>query len=312
MIKRLITKIQREIWLRRGDRRGLIVDAPDDAPTPSRKMQPAYWIPVALGTVRGRYALHDTISWIVDQRWENATVLRPTVRHVCQPSAGSDVAIGVAIVGSCAGCAAADDGRIPLRATAAEVTVWRVEHLFDDRDALRAAATRLAADLARQTDDLIVQSLSQTRTVIQAARGGMTNDKVLAARDMLRANIGCDDGDVFAVVGRHQWRELCANQEFDHAQPVSCGPDYIASERAKLWQGIRWLVYDHLPIVDGMRTCFVYHIRAVGHAIAEGFVTQIAPGEGGAHIVRCTLRQGARLLDERCVVAVPCVEEDVS
>jgi hypothetical protein len=64
-----------------------------------------------------------------------------------------------------------------------------------------------------------------------------------------------------------------------------------------------------LPLEDGTRHCFWYHKSAVAHAIGQDVKTDITwHGDRAAHFISNSMSQGATLIDDDGVVAMPCAE----
>lgn len=301
-LQRWVREARRAWWRWRGDRRGLKRDSREDGPIPSGLMQWPYYCAITFGDLEGPYALHDTISWWVDRAWTcEAARLRPTVQRLSR--AGREATFW------------RDNGsavRVALTDHYVGELVTRLAELETERYALDTLCGLLALPLGRKTDELIIDALAQSPHTVGDPTEGMTGEKALAALDLLGARRAPDvRGDWFVVVSWSQWQRLLDVPDFDAApwRRLQLSPYVWAETSGKRWLGALWIGHGGLPISDGVRTCFVYHRSAVGHAIGDGVVTDITwDADRAAHRVTCTLSQGAALIEPDAVVKIPCRE----
>ncbi|MDR2098901.1 MAG: hypothetical protein LBO78_02650, partial [Rickettsiales bacterium] len=122
-----------------------------------------------------------------------------------------------------------------------------------------------------------------------------------------------DDGQRFAVVGVHQWNELLNMKEFSTAEYVGDSYPLLKGTESRRWLGINWVMHNALPLAEGaggdpdIRTCFVYHRNAVGHASGQDVKTDITwNGERAAHFVSNSMSQGAKIIDASGIVKMLC------
>ena len=178
---------------------------------------------------------------------------------------------------------------------------------FDERQVVANAG---AYALGRKTDELIIAALDDA-AVAEAEDGTtkLTETKVMAALEVLGANEVPDDGQRYAIVGWRQWADLLGLEEFSSADYV--GPDELPwrGTQAKRWLGTLWMPHSGLPLASDVRTGFWYHKTAVGHASGADVETDVTwHGDRAAHFVNSMMSQGACLIDDGGVVALPCLE----
>jgi len=185
--------------------------------------------------------------------------------------------------------------------------VDELDELKTNIDERRVVASAGAYALGRKSDELIIGQLETATHSIAAAGAGLTKAKVLAALEILNSNDVPDDGQRFAVVGVHQWNELLNLPEFSNADYVGDSYPLLKGTESRKWLGINWIMHNALPLAGDVRSCFVYHKNAVGHASGQDVKTDISwSGERAAHFVMNSMSQGAALIDEAGVVKVLC------
>ncbi|MDR1477260.1 MAG: hypothetical protein LBI17_04005 [Rickettsiales bacterium] len=176
-------------------------------------------------------------------------------------------------------------------------------------DERRVVASAGAYALGRKSDELIIAELAEASETIAAGSSGITKAKVLAALEILNSNDVPDDGQRFAVVGVHQWNELLSMDEFSNADYVGDSYPMLQGAEARRWLGINWIMHNALPLDDetSVRTCFVYHKNAVGHASGQDVKTDITwHGERAAHFISNCMSQGASIVDGDGVLKLLC------
>ncbi|MEO1089165.1 MAG: phage capsid protein [Pseudomonadota bacterium] len=179
---------------------------------------------------------------------------------------------------------------------------------IDERQALARAG---AYALGRQTDNLIIDALDQTTTVVGDPTKPLTKAKVLLALEALGAEDVPDDGERYAVVGWKQWANLLDLPEFASAEYVGDTNLPWQGTQAKSWLGTMWIAHSGLPLdaATNQRGCFWFHKSAVGHAIGQDVTTDISwVGERAAHFVANWMSQGAGLIDPVGCVKFACNE----
>ena len=183
----------------------------------------------------------------------------------------------------------------------------------------KAAIVRTAVGaLGRKVDSLIINQLDDTTNTIGSGGTGLSRPKVLEAMADLMGNGVPLDGNIFCVVGAHQWAELYNIAEFKSADYV--GPNNLpwvrGGEQMKYWMGIYWYPHNYLPFADGStagdRACFMYHRDAIGYAENSDIRTFIdwVP-EKAAWFVDNMVSGGAILIDEDGVIEIAC-DDDVA
>lgn len=189
----------------------------------------------------------------------------------------------------------------------------RLDELKLNIDERQVIANAGAYALGRKTDELIINALATVGAGQQILDGniGLTLDKVLEAFETLGGADVPDDGERYCVLGWKQYSELLQVPEFSSADYV--GPNelpFANISQAKKWLGIMFVPHSGLPI-DGsdIRSCFLYHKNALGHAAGADVQTDITwHGDRAAHFVNNMMSQGAALIDETGVVEILCDE----
>lgn len=190
--------------------------------------------------------------------------------------------------------------------------VDKLDELKINIDERQIIANAGAFALGRKTDELIIAQLDTAATnVVAEANLGMTYDKALEAMEKLGNQDVPDDGQRFAVVGWKQWTQLLAIDEFASADYV--GADQLPHNQvtqAKNWLGAFWFPHSGLT-KDGndIRSCFLYHKTAVGHAAGSDVKSDVTwHGDRAAHFINNMMSQGAKMIDDKGVVKINCDE----
>jgi hypothetical protein len=176
-------------------------------------------------------------------------------------------------------------------------------------DERRVVASAGAYALGRKSDELIISELGLASASVAADDSGLTKSKVLAALEVLNGNDVPDDGQRFAVVGVHQWNELLNMAEFSSAEYVGDSYPLLKGTESRKWLGVNWIMHNALPLDAslGVRTCFMYHRNAVGHASGQDVKTDITwHGERAAHFISNCMSQGAKIVDGDGVLKILC------
>lgn len=190
-----------------------------------------------------------------------------------------------------------------LEPTVFDEEVEGLEQMKMDFDKRMDFAESIASLFIKKTHSQIIEILSFCKTnIIHASNEGMTKDKAVTAYEMFESFDIPDDGQRFALVGWKQWSDLLQIPQFAMA-------DYDG--KAKVWLGTRWLPTYGLPMnSEGVRVCYFYHKKQIGHAIDEGVELQIGKfiNEKRSNPVRGEMSQGAGLIDEQQIIAIECQE----
>jgi len=172
----------------------------------------------------------------------------------------------------------------------------------------QVVASAGAYALGRKTDELILDAMNSATNIVASETTGITKSKVLAALEIINSNDIPDDGRRFCIVGVKQWNELLAMDEFVSSDYVGAGALVNGTESRK-WLGINWIMMNGLPETDGVRSCFMYHASAIGHASGQDVKSDISwNGERAAHFVCNSMSQGAALIDNDGIVKIECAE----
>ncbi|MEQ9811427.1 MAG: phage capsid protein [Azospirillaceae bacterium] len=187
--------------------------------------------------------------------------------------------------------------------------VDKLDELKINIDERQVIANAGAYALGRKTDELIIDALATASQTAGAGGDGLTKAKVLEAFETLGAGDVPDDGERYAVVGWKQWSDLLAIDEFASSDYVGGDDLPWRGTQAKRWLGTLWIPHSGLPLATSVRTCFWYHKTAIGHASGADVETDISwHGDRAAHFVNSMMSQGACLIDDGGVVALPCLE----
>ena len=186
--------------------------------------------------------------------------------------------------------------------------VDRLDELKTDIDERQVLANAGAYALGRQTDTLIISSLSSTTNTAGTNADGLTIQKVMTAFQTLGNNDVPDDGERYAIVGWQQWAQLLEVPEFADADYVGSDELPFNGGQAKHWLGTTWMPFSGLPVSTSVRSCYWYHRTAIGFASGSDVQTDITwHGDRASHFVN-SMSQGAVLIDGAGVVQLPCLE----
>jgi len=167
--------------------------------------------------------------------------------------------------------------------------------------------------LGRKTDDLIIDNglsngtnqvlatLQDDRTI--GASTGMNVGKALEAVNKLAdRDVPVGDGDLFAALSPKAWTQLLRFDEFADADSVGetqlpfPGLGLVENRR---WAGVTWIMHSGLPLAAAIRSTFMWHRTAIGHAIGADVTSDITwEGTRAAHFVNNMMSQGSCLIDD--------------
>ena len=156
--------------------------------------------------------------------------------------------------------------------------------------------------LGRKTDDLIITALDGATTHtdswnLSATAIGDLTDNVIALGSR---NVPIEPGETFGVVSWQLWGKLMGLTQFASGDYVGMDlPFKQAIGPARMWMGVIWMPHSGLTINgSNVRTNFIYHRTAVGHASGQEVKTMIdwIP-EKVAHLVNGCMSQGSVLID---------------
>ncbi|GAB7024704.1 phage capsid protein [Salidesulfovibrio brasiliensis] len=177
---------------------------------------------------------------------------------------------------------------------------------IDERGVLANAG---AYAMGRKIDDLIITKLDGATEVIPSGDAVLTKAKVLQGFGTLNANDVPDDGERYALVGAEQYNNLLEIEEFKNADYAGDALPWLKGAQARKWLNITWIMHTGLPLVGGVRKCFLYHKSAAGLAEGLGITPDINwIAEKAAHFVNHMMSAGAVLIDPEGVVEIECKE----
>jgi hypothetical protein len=191
---------------------------------------------------------------------------------------------------------------------------------INERDVIASGG---AQALGRKVDDQITAVFdTTTQTAVTLATTGTIAaflSDVLTWVEAVWANDVPNDGQVYAVVTPRLWSQLMVLDQFQNADYVSTegqtfrdGPA-IGRAKWKDWMGVKWKMQTGLP---GQGTasakCFIWHMMAVGYAIAasagnvasrEAVSADITwHGDRAAHFVNNMMSGNAVMIDDTGVI----------
>jgi len=171
---------------------------------------------------------------------------------------------------------------------------------YDERSVIVNAG---AYALGRKTDDLIINALKTGTNVVGDGTAGLSKSLILQAFATLNENDVPDDGQRFGLVGANEWNALLNLAEFSDSDYVGDEFPWLKGTESRKWLGIVWIMHTGLPLADGVRTCFIYHKTAIGHACGQDVVTDISwHGDYAAYFINNMMSQGACLIDNSGVI----------
>lgn len=165
--------------------------------------------------------------------------------------------------------------------------------------------------LGRKSDELITNALNSASGAASIGDGTTPLTKALVLEGFKRLNKRDipDDGRRFAIVGADQWNDLLQIPEFADADYISdANLPWLKGTQVKAWLGMWWMVFTGLPATQedgGIRSNFMFHGDAVGHAIQQEIISDITwHGDRASWFINNMMAQGAVLIDELAVVRI--------
>lgn len=183
-----------------------------------------------------------------------------------------------------------------------------VDHLDELKaniDERRVVAMAGAYALGRKTDELIINAISGATNVIGDGTSKLSKGLILDAFAKLNTTEIPDDGQRFAVIGAQQWNALLELPEFSDSAYVGDQHPLLSGTESRKWLGIIWVMHTGLPLNAGVRSCFMYHKTAIGHASASDIKTDISwHGDKAAYFINNMMSQGACLVDDAGIIKI--------
>lgn len=177
-----------------------------------------------------------------------------------------------------------------------------------NHDERKVIAQTGAYALGRKTDELIIEALNKAKNDAGDNTTGLTKAKVMKAFAMLNESDVPDDGQRYAVVSPLQWNDLMNIPEFAKSDYVSDKP-FMKGRECRKWLGINWMMHTALPLTSKVRTAFMYHSSAIGHAVGADVTTDIQwHNDHAAHFINNMMSQGAGLIDDSGVIKITSLE----
>jgi hypothetical protein len=173
---------------------------------------------------------------------------------------------------------------------------------YDERSVIVNAG---AYALGRKTDDLIINALKTATNTVGDGTAGLSKSLILQAFASLNEKDVPDDGQRFGLVGANEWNALLNLAEFSDSDYVGDEFPWLKGTESRKWLGIVWIMHTGLPLTSGVRSCFIYHKTAIGHACGQDVVTDISwHGDYAAYFINNMMSQGACLIDNNGVVKI--------
>lgn len=201
---------------------------------------------------------------------------------------------------------------------------WYAGDWYDKLDELKirhdermAIANSGAYALGRKTDELIVAALATAPVGRNVTGSGnladaatMTIEKVYRAIELMNIQDVPDDGMRFCAVSPQAWSALLNIQAFANSQWAGDNmPFKSPTTQMKSWLGINWFQFPALPAAGAVRDNFMWHQRAVGHAIGAEVASDITwHGDRASWFINNMMSQGAVLIDELGTVRIKITE----
>ncbi|WP_320174940.1 phage capsid protein [Maridesulfovibrio sp.] len=182
---------------------------------------------------------------------------------------------------------------------------FKIQH--DERKTSQVIA---ASALGGVIDGRIIGQAALTTNVIGDGATGFSKLKLQQGNKILNGNSVPQDGNRYAIVGPNQWEELMNIKEFASSDYSKELFPWLQYAEGKSWNGYTWVMLPDLPLVDGVRSCFLYHKTAIGLAEACDVQCDIdwVPLKA-AHLVNSYISAGAVLIDGEGVVEIKCDDD---
>lgn len=179
----------------------------------------------------------------------------------------------------------------------------------DERAVIASAG---AYALGRKTDELIISALSGATNTVGDGTSGLSKSLILSAFATLNGNDVPDDGQRFGLVGANEWNALLNLSEFSDSDYVGEQYPWLKGTESRKWLGIVWILHTGLSSTSGVRSCYIYHKTALGHACGQDVKTDISwHGDHAAYFINNMMSQGAVLIDNNGIVKIN-VDDDAA
>lgn len=187
--------------------------------------------------------------------------------------------------------------------------VDKLDELKINHDEKQVIVDAGAYALGRETDAQIIAEMAKTTNTIGDGTAALTKDLVLQAFALMNSKDVPDDGQRFGVVSPAQWNDLLKIEEFSKSNYVGDDLPFLKGTESRKWLGITWIMHTGLPISGTVRTNFIYHKTALGHASGQDITSDITwQGEKAAWFINNMMSMGACLIDADGVVAIKCLD----
>ncbi len=181
--------------------------------------------------------------------------------------------------------------------------VDKLDELKLNIDERQVTAKSGAYSLGRKTDELITTALDAvvTNTTSIAIADISVDDVIGWTTRLFARDVPADDGMVTGVVSWQVWGKMLELPAFTSADYVdNGGKGFQTGIRPKSWLGVNWIPHSGLPYATGtgIRSCYLYHKTAIGHASGADVSSDITwHGDRAAHFINNMMSQGACLID---------------
>lgn len=175
-------------------------------------------------------------------------------------------------------------------------------------DDVMYTAKQAVIKIGQAMDKKIIDALDTTTSTAGTNVDGLTKAKVLAGLEVLNGN-GVDFENRFMLVDAKQWSDLMALPEFSSADYIGSMGPWVNQQNSRFWAGMNVILYPGLPKSGTDRTCFIYQMDGVGHAIAQDLTSTVTwHDDRDSWLVKSVAMSGAVLLENESVVKLPCSE----
>lgn len=207
-----------------------------------------------------------------------------------------------------------DNVNCPLTAKWLGDYVDNIDEIKHNADERAISANRIAYSHGRYTDKILFAALDATTNYVGDYTTGLSlNLLSQGIEDLKNADVPIMDGQLYGVLGVHQWEEFLripqvANSDWVGAEDLP----WLSGNKAKRWRDILWMDHSGLPISGANATCFLYHKTAVGHAIGQDLTSKWSwENTRDAWFCNTSMYQGAVLIDAAGVVEIRCKNDTV-
>lgn len=217
-------------------------------------------------------------------------------------------------------------GMVPVSVPDHSQVEWNVKDYYSGRwvdkldllktnvDERQAAANTGAFAMARKVDEIVVTAARASLPSGQkiTTTGGLTYDKAMAAKELLEEADVPDDGEIYLLVGPHQWSEMSKTPQFANTQWMPSDPmnERRRYNRRKTAAGIT--IINTGSLLKGFksgnnRPCLMYHRSAVAFGLGADIDIDIGwVNERASWFFNHMMSGEAKRIEDTGVVEITC------